>query len=89
MSSEFSQIRPLAAELSALERLKKSPWTYNGKMMSMHLMINFVIWLPGERLLPFGLLVLCFFTFGSKNVFLINDLILQANLAIIGCLFKT
>ena len=30
-SSKFGQIRPLTAELAALERLKKSPWTYNGK----------------------------------------------------------
>ena len=31
MSSKFSQIRPGIAELPALERLKKSPVTYNGK----------------------------------------------------------
>ena len=30
-SSKFSQIRPWTAELAALERLKKSPYTYNGK----------------------------------------------------------
>ena len=30
-SSKFSQIRPRTAELAALERLKKSPYTYNGK----------------------------------------------------------
>ena len=30
-SSKFSQIGPLTAELAALERLKKSPYTYNGK----------------------------------------------------------
>ena len=30
-SSKFSQIRPPTAELGALERLKKSPWTYNGE----------------------------------------------------------
>ena len=30
-SSKFSQIRPPTAELAALERLKKSPYTYNGK----------------------------------------------------------
>ena len=30
-SSEFSQIRPRTAELAALERLKKSPKTYNYK----------------------------------------------------------
>ena len=30
-SSKFSQIRPRTPELAALERLKKSPWTYNGK----------------------------------------------------------
>ena len=31
MSSEFGKIRPWTAELAALERLKKSPLTYNGK----------------------------------------------------------
>ena len=31
MSSKFGQIRPRTAELAALERLKKSPQTYNGK----------------------------------------------------------
>ena len=31
MSSKFGQIRPWTAELAALERLKKSPLTYNGK----------------------------------------------------------
>ena len=30
-SSKLSQIRPQTAELAALERLKKSPLTYNGK----------------------------------------------------------
>ena len=30
-SSEFRQIGPPTAELAALERLKKSPKTYNGK----------------------------------------------------------
>ena len=30
-SSKFSHIRPRTAELAALERLKKSPLTYNGK----------------------------------------------------------
>ena len=30
-SSNFCQIRPLTAELAALERVKKSPYTYNGK----------------------------------------------------------
>ena len=30
-SSKFGQIRPPTAELAALERLKKSPYTYNGK----------------------------------------------------------
>ena len=30
-SSKFGQIRLLTAELAALERLKKSPKTYNGK----------------------------------------------------------
>ena len=31
MSSKFDKIRPWTAELAALERLKKSPLTYNGK----------------------------------------------------------
>ena len=31
MSSKFGKIRPWTAELAALERLKKSPLTYNGK----------------------------------------------------------
>ena len=31
MSSKFGKIRPWTAELAALERLKKSPWTYHGK----------------------------------------------------------
>ena len=30
-SSKFSQIRPRTAELAALERLKKSPCTFNGE----------------------------------------------------------
>ena len=30
-SLKFSQIPPQTAELAALERLKKSPYTYNGK----------------------------------------------------------
>ena len=31
MSSKFGKIRPWTAELAALEHLKKSPLTYNGK----------------------------------------------------------
>ena len=31
MSSNFGQVQPQIAELAALERLEKSPWTYNGK----------------------------------------------------------
>ena len=31
MSSKFGEVRPWTAELAALERLKKSPLTYNGK----------------------------------------------------------
>ena len=31
MSLYFGLIGPLTAELAALERLKKSPWAYNGK----------------------------------------------------------
>ena len=30
-SSNFGQIGPRTAELAALERLEKSPWTYNGE----------------------------------------------------------
>ena len=30
-SSKFGQIGPRTAELAALERLEKSPWTYNGR----------------------------------------------------------
>ena len=30
-SSKFVQIGPRTAELAALERLEKSPWTYNGR----------------------------------------------------------
>ena len=31
MSSKFGQIGPRTAELAALERLEKSPYTYNGR----------------------------------------------------------
>ena len=31
MGSKFSRIRPGTYELPALERLEKSPWTYNGR----------------------------------------------------------
>ena len=31
MSSKFGEIRPWTAELAALERLKKIPYTYNGE----------------------------------------------------------
>ena len=31
MSSKFGKIQPWSGELTALERLKKSPLTYNGK----------------------------------------------------------
>ena len=30
-SSKFGEIGPRTAELAALERLEKSPWTYNGR----------------------------------------------------------
>ena len=30
-SSKFGQIGPRTAELAALERMKKIPWTYNGE----------------------------------------------------------
>ena len=41
-SSNFGQIGPPTAELAALERLKKSPWAYNGKTMS-PLFLGFLI----------------------------------------------
>ena len=31
MSSKFGEIRPWTADLAALERLKKIPYTYNGE----------------------------------------------------------
>ena len=31
MGLKFGQIAPWTVELAALERLEKSPWTYNGK----------------------------------------------------------
>ena len=36
MSSNFGQVRPQIAELAALERLEKSPYTYNGKKCCDH-----------------------------------------------------
>ena len=43
MSSNFSQIRPRTAELAALERLKKFPWTYNGENLVSTLAPSFLI----------------------------------------------
>ena len=43
MSSNFSQIRPRTAELTALERLKKFPYTYNGENLVSTLAPSFLI----------------------------------------------
>ena len=37
MSLKFGQFQPSSAELAAIERLKKSPHTYNGKKLCCHL----------------------------------------------------
>ena len=42
-SSKFSQIRLRTAELAALERLEKSPETYNGKNVVITLAPSFLI----------------------------------------------
>ena len=41
MGSKFGQIRPAAVELAALEHLKKSPETYNGKIVVTTLVLSF------------------------------------------------
>ena len=41
MSSKLGQIRPRAAELAALERLQKSPYTYNGSNVVANLAPSF------------------------------------------------
>ena len=43
MSSKFGPIRPRTAELAALERLKKIPWTYNGRNVVSTLAPSFLI----------------------------------------------
>ena len=43
MSSKFGKIRPWTVELAALERLKKSPWTYNGKDVVNTPVLSFLI----------------------------------------------
>ena len=43
MSLNFSQIRPLTAELAALEHLKKIPLTYNGENRVSTLVPSFLI----------------------------------------------
>ena len=42
-SSKFDQIRPWNAELPALERLEKSPYTYNGRNLVNTLAPSFLI----------------------------------------------
>ena len=54
ISSKFGQIQPCTAELAALDRLKKS-LTYLRTIQNILMMTS---WLPGERSLSFGLLVL-------------------------------
>ena len=42
-SSKFGQIGPRTAELAALERLEKSPYTYNGRNLVNNLAPSFLI----------------------------------------------
>ena len=42
-SSNFSQIRPRTAELPALDRIKKFPYTYNGRKLVNTLVPSFLI----------------------------------------------
>ena len=42
-SSKFGQIGPRTAELAALERLEKSPLTYNGRNLENNLVPSFLI----------------------------------------------
>ena len=42
-SSKFGQIGPKTAELAALERLEKSPWTFNGENVVNTLAPSFLI----------------------------------------------
>ena len=41
-SSKFGQIGPRTAELAALERLEKSPYTYNGRILVNTLVPSFL-----------------------------------------------
>ena len=41
MGSKFGQIRPACEELAALERLKKFPLTYNGRIVVATLVLSF------------------------------------------------
>ena len=45
MSLNFGQIRPRTAELAALERLKKFPYTYNGENLFSTLAPSFLSWI--------------------------------------------
>ena len=65
-SSIFSQIQPCTAELTALDRLKKS-FTY---LRSIQNILMMTCWLPGERSLPFGLLVIKYHQNHTLSVFL-------------------
>ena len=41
MGSKFGQIRPATEELAVIERLKKSPYTYNGRIVVTTLVLSF------------------------------------------------
>ena len=41
MGSKLGQIRPATVELAALERLKKSPYIYNGRIVVTILVLSF------------------------------------------------
>ena len=41
MGSKFGQIRPATEQLAALERLKKSPKTFNGRIVVTTLVLSF------------------------------------------------
>ena len=42
MGSKFGKIGPWSAELATLERLKKSPYTYNGRNVVNTLVLSFL-----------------------------------------------
>ena len=65
MSLKFGRIRPWAAELAALERLKKS-FTYLRTIQN----IFMTFWLSGEQSLPFGLLVVFLTVFKVETDFI-------------------